>query len=93
MVSRFGGLSVRKIEEGLRPKVHLGATPSGYVENLPAEVIAKRLTGMAVFPGALQVECERHSPPVDVPCFGRAGQRGRGICGDRLAGRAMGPTS
>lgn len=81
MVSRFGGLSVRRIEEGLRsaplteePKPlrpYEGPPP-------PAEVIERQIAAMAVLPSTLAIACEKHGAAVGEKCFGA------GVCGDRL---------
>lgn len=89
MVSRMPGVSVRRIEEGLRSTpptteakplrehVYDGPPP-------PAAVVHARVAAVAVLPRALAVACTAHDVPVDVPCFGRAGVRGSGVCQDRL---------
>lgn len=95
MVSRMPGVSARRIEEGLRstPPTSEAKPSREYVYDGPpprAEVVHARVAAMAVLPRALAVACTAHDVPVDVPCFGRAGERGSGVCGMRLALRTRG---
>lgn len=89
MVSRVEGASVRRIEEGLRsaPPTEDPKAPREFTHigpPVPAEVIHARVAAAAVLPSALAVACTAHDVPVDVPCFGRVGERGSGVCQDRL---------
>lgn len=64
------------------------APAGGWVADVPAETVHSRLAQARVLPASLAVACATHGVPVDVPCFGRTGERGSGICGDRLRRRS-----
>lgn len=90
MVSRVPGVSVRRIEEGLRPALPSPSQAGGdsaWSPALPAEVVRARVTVAAVLPGTLTVACTAHAAAVGVPCFGRVGDRGSGACGERVRRR------
>jgi len=91
VVSRVPGVSVRRIEEGLRQEPSApAAPPGGWVEAqpVPVEVVHARVAAAAVLPESLAVACTAHAAAVGVPCFGSVGGRGSGACGERVRRRS-----
>lgn len=85
---------VRRIVESLRAAPSL-APPRRlpFDDALSEEAIAERVEAARVVPSALDVACVLHSAEPGWPCFGRRGERGSGVCADRLARRPLGGVS
>ena len=53
-------------------------------EQEDAAQVHRRLRKSLLVPGALRLACSAHDAGVDVPCWGRAGQPGSGVCMPRI---------